>query len=60
MNQLTAYQQGWGEGFADALSTIRGETLVKGTSPYTGPIPDELKAWIDSILDRIPNLRLKP
>ncbi len=49
---LKIYGDGIQDGFEIVLRLILGEEAAGGV-PYSGPVPDELRHWAQSALDKI-------
>lgn len=49
---LRQYGEGMRDGFEAVLRLVIGES-VDGAEPYSGPVPDELRAWAGECLGRV-------
>lgn len=49
---LRAYAEGMRDAYESVLKIILGQP-VDGADPYTGPVPDELRAWATECLGRV-------
>jgi hypothetical protein len=51
--RLGAYAEGVLDGFEIVLKLVGGEEPIDGAEPYRGPVPVELRAWLDKALARV-------
>lgn len=50
---VPSFSKGFLDGVSLVLDQLEGRSVVAPQGAYTGPLPPELREWIDAVRDRV-------